>query len=298
MTTREVPLGIYLDEKRAAVEETLDGLLPEEDAPPETLHRAMRYSVFSGGKRLRPILAIASYGLLGGAGKAIAAPACATELVHTYSLIHDDLPAMDDDDLRRGRPTCHREFGEAAAILAGDALLTLAFEIVASEERLDAPSRLAVIRELAFANGSSGMVGGQVADLEGEGRDPSVEAIEFIHTRKTALPLRAAVRIGALAAGASGAPLEAMTTFGAKLGLAFQIADDILDVTGTAEEMGKAVGKDGARGKMTYPAVVGLDEARSKAEGLIDEASAALDGFGDDAWALRAIAEFVVRRRH
>ena len=298
MTSDSSRLDSYLKEKRGAVESALDGFLPPENTAPETLHRAMRYSVFSGGKRLRPILAMASYELLGGAGPEIAAPACAAELVHTYSLIHDDLPVMDDDDLRRGRPTCHREFGDATAILAGDALLTLAFEVVASEARVDPASRSEIVRELALANGSLGMVGGQVADLEGEGIRPSVDAIEFIHTRKTAMPLRAAVRIGALAAGASGRPLDSLTAFGEKLGLAFQIADDVLDMTGTAEEMGKAVGKDRARGKMTYPAAVGLDGARVRTAALIGEAIEALVAFGDDAWALRGIADFVLKRRH
>ena len=263
-------LSEYLDAKRAAVETALDAFLPPAGEPPARLHEAMRYSVFSGGKRLRPILALASFGLAGGEGDGALAPACALEFIHTYSLIHDDLPAMDDDDTRRGRPTCHRAFGEATAILAGDALLTLAFGIVAADGRLAPDRRAAVVRELAEANGSLGMAGGQEADLEAEGAEPSLEAIEFVHVRKTALPLAAAVRVGALAAGAGREDLEALTAFGRSAGLAFKIVDDLLDVTGTAEEMGKAVGKDVARGKMTYPGVVGIEESRRRARELVD----------------------------
>jgi len=205
---------------------------------------------------------------------------------------------MDDDDTRRGRPTCHKAFDEATAILAGDALLPLAFEIVAREERLTPERRLAVVAELAAANGLAGMVGGQVADMEGEGTAVTVEAVEFIHLNKTARPLRAAVLVGALAAGAPSDVVAALSTFGERMGLAFQIADDLLDVTGTEEEMGKAVGKDEGRGKLTYPAAVGVSGAAARAKELTDEALAALDVFGDRAWALREIARFVVERRN
>jgi geranylgeranyl pyrophosphate synthase len=280
------------------VEDALTRFLPDASTDPVRLSEAMRYSVFGGGKRLRPILALASFELTGGEGDAVLAPACATELIHTYSLIHDDLPAMDDDDTRRGRPSCHRAFDEATAVLAGDALLTLAFEIVAREDGLEPGARLSIINELASANGAAGMVGGQVADMEGEGAAPSIEGVEFIHMSKTARPLRAAVLVGAYAAAAQPDEVAALATFGEKMGLAFQIADDLLDVTGTAEEMGKAVGKDAAAGKLTYPAAVGVEAAGDKARELTDEALAALAPFGDGAWALREIASYVIARRN
>lgn len=291
-------LKAYLSGRREAVDAALERFLPSASAPTRKLNEAMRYSVFSGGKRLRPILALTAYELAGGEGDAVLAPACATELIHTYSLIHDDLPAMDDDDTRRGRPTCHKAFDEATAILAGDALLPLAFEIVAREGRLTPERRLAVVAELAAANGLAGMVGGQVADMEGEGTAVTIEAVEFIHLNKTARPLRAAVLVGALAAGAPPDGILALGVFGEKIGLAFQIADDLLDVTGTEEEMGKAVGKDEGRGKLTYPAAVGVSGATARAKELTEEALAALDVFGDRAWALREIARFVVERRN
>ena len=294
----ERSLKTYLSERRETVDAALERFLPSASAPTPKLLEAMRYSVFSGGKRLRPILALTAYELTGGEGDAVLAPACATELIHTYSLIHDDLPAMDDDDTRRGRPTCHKAFDEATAILAGDALLPLAFEIVAREGRLTPERRLAVVAELAAANGLGGMVGGQVADIEGEGTAVTIEAVEFIHLNKTARPLRAAVLVGALAAGAPPDGILALGVFGEKMGLAFQIADDLLDVTGTEEEMGKAVGKDEGRGKLTYPAAVGVSGATARAEELTEEAVAALDVFGDRAWALREIARFVVERRN
>ncbi|MBN2564288.1 MAG: polyprenyl synthetase family protein [Candidatus Eisenbacteria bacterium] len=289
-------LDAYLAGKRAIVERALGRFLPEADEPPERLHGAMRYSVFSGGKRLRPILAIASFELLGGSGDCILAPACATEMIHTYSLIHDDLPAMDDDDTRRGRPTCHRAFDEATAILAGDALLTLAFEIVATEERLAAGVRLAIAAELARANGHAGMAGGQAADLEGETRSPSLEMVDFIHSNKTAKPIRAAIRVGAFAAGAVEGDLSALSTFGERIGMAFQIADDLLDVLGSEQAVGKAVRKDAARGKQTYPAVAGVEASRAVACELLNESIESLDRFGEAAWPLRAIARFVVER--
>ncbi len=294
----ERSLKAYLSEQRDVIDAALERFLPDASSPSRKLHEAMRHSVFSGGKRLRPVLALTTYELAGGEGDAVLAPACATELIHTYSLIHDDLPAMDDDDTRRGRPTCHRAFGEATAILAGDALLTLAFEIVACEERLAPERRLSVVAELAAANGLAGMVGGQVADMEGERTAVTLEAVEFIHLNKTARPLRAAVLVGALAAGAPPDSILALGVFGEKMGLAFQIADDLLDVTGSEEEMGKAVGKDEGRGKLTYPAAVGVSGAAARARELMEKALAALDVFGDRAWALREIARFVVERRN
>lgn len=297
MTEAARDLGEYLASRREVVDRALERFLPGADTEPARLHEAMRYSVFSGGKRLRPILTIAAFDLAGGIGEAALAAACATELIHTYSLIHDDLPAMDDDDLRRGRPTCHRAFDEPLAVLAGDALVTLAFEIVARERSLPAGARLAIIEELARANGSAGMVGGQAADVASEGRSATVESVEFIHARKTAAPLAAAVAVGGLAAGAGEGELAALSAYGRSVGLAFQIADDVLDVTGSEEEVGKAVGKDLAAGKLTYPGAVGLEAARARARELVEEAVSALDAFGDEAWTLRAIARFVVERR-
>lgn len=292
-------LEIYLDEKRRVVEDGLETFLAARPGEHARLQEAMRYSVFSGGKRLRPILAIAAYEIAGGvAVEGILAPACATELVHTYSLVHDDLPAMDDDAMRRGKPSNHAAYGDALAILAGDALLTLAFDIVASAGSIRTERRALVLTELARANGWLGMVGGQAADIEGEGAVPSVEAVEFIHLRKTAMPIAAAVRIGGIAAGAPPGTLEGLSAYGRAIGLAFQITDDILDIDGTAEAMGKAVGKDLARGKMTYPGVVGIEAARARVSDLVDGAVCALAPFGERAWALRAIAAFIRDRRH
>lgn len=289
-------LAAYLAGKRETVESALERFMPPADMPPVRLHRAMRHSMFSGGKRLRPILAVASFELLGGSGDGILAPACATEMIHTYSLIHDDLPAMDDDDLRRGRPTCHRAFDEATAVLAGDALLTLAFGIVAGESRLTHEARTAIIAELADANGHAGMVGGQMADLAGEGAQATAESVDFIHTRKTGRPLEAAVVVGGVAGGAGAEELAALRAYGSSMGLAFQIADDLLDVTGSEERMGKAVGKDAARGKQTYPSVAGVEGSRERARELLGEALASLEGFGGEALPLRAIARFIVER--
>jgi len=287
----------YLEVRRAAVEEALEGLLPSTKTPPARLHEAMRYSVFSGGKRLRPILALASCELVGGDALLATAPGCACELVHTYSLIHDDLPAMDDDDLRRGRATSHKVYGEALAILAGDALLTTAFEVAGRAEGLDDGRRAEIVRILARANGSVGMVGGQAADMEPPSTGDAVADVTFIHTMKTAMPIVAAVDVGAVAGGAGEQERDRLRTYGENLGLAFQIADDLLDVTGTEEEMGKAVGKDAAGGKLTYPGAVGVEAAASRARELIEEAVSVIVGFQGDPWALTEIARYVVRRR-
>jgi geranylgeranyl diphosphate synthase, type II len=293
---RAPSLSTYLAEKRAAVERALDNFMPASDAVPARLHGAMRHSVFSGGKRLRPILALSAFEVLEGSGDAVMAPACATELIHTYSLIHDDLPSMDDDETRRGRPTCHRAFDEATAILAGDALLTLAFEIVMGEDRLEPERRVAIAEELSRANGHAGMAGGQAVDLESEGLPPSIDLVRYIHTHKTGEPIRAAVLVGALAAGADAEGISALSAYGERIGMAFQIADDLLDETGTEESMGKAVRKDAARGKQTYPAVAGIEGSRAAASALLEEALAALSRFGAGAWPLRAIARYIVER--
>ena len=232
MTTGKGDLKALLAARRVEIERALEEYLPSVDTAPSRLHEAMRYSVFSGGKRLRPILGLLSCEVSGGDPARAMVCCCSTELVHTYSLIHDDLPSMDDDDLRRGRPTCHKAFDEATAILAGDALLTLAFELVATDGALESERRVAVARELARANGSQGMVGGQVADMEGEGSEPTIEAVHYIHTHKTAVPLEAAVRIGGIAAGADEVAMARLGIYGRAIGLSFQIADDLLNIDG------------------------------------------------------------------
>jgi geranylgeranyl diphosphate synthase, type II len=294
-----VNLEAYLADRHALVESALErALAPREGVPPR-LHEAMRYAVLSGGKRVRPILALA-------ACEAVPAPAvralpfgCAIELVHAYSLVHDDLPAMDDDELRRGRPTVHVVYGEALAILAGDALLTEAFRLAAEGARgtgIDPTRALDLIAALATAAGAAGMVGGQVADLEAEGRGADLAAVESIHRRKTAALIAAAVEAGAVAGNADGARRAALLEYGQALGLAFQVADDILDATAPTAVTGKRVGGDAAHGKATYPAVLGIDGARGVARELLGRCRAAADTLGEAAEPLRAIATFVVER--
>jgi geranylgeranyl diphosphate synthase type II len=256
----------------------------------------MRYAVLAGGKRLRPILVLAAAEACGGNPQAALPAAVAVEFVHCYSLVHDDLPSMDDDDLRRGRPTCHRAFGEALAILAGDALLTLAFDLLVSH----APDKglgAVLVGELAQAAGHRGMVAGQVTDILSEGTAPSAELIDYIHRHKTAALFRAAVRLGGLAVAARPKHVQALTTYGERLGLAFQIADDILDVTSSAAELGKATRKDLARGKLTYPGLMGLARARQAAEQLAEEAVASVEEFGERARLLVELARFAVSRK-
>jgi geranylgeranyl diphosphate synthase, type II len=278
----------------------LDRLVPPEDAPPGDLHRAMRYSLFAGGKRLRPALCIAAGELFDAEEAEVLPVACALEMIHTYSLVHDDLPAMDDDDLRRGRPTCHTVFGEAMAILSGDALLTNAFRVLADVGVTDrnVARRMRIIGEISRAAGSAdGMVGGQVLDLAAEGQQIAAEALDRMHEAKTGALLTASVVTGAIAGGAGEPELERLGRFGRALGLAFQIADDVLDVTATEAELGKTPGKDRAAHKATYPALYGIDGSLARARGLADEAVAALEGFGPAAGPLREIACFVVERR-
>jgi geranylgeranyl diphosphate synthase type II len=286
----------FLERARRFVEERLDKLLPPETAPPGQLHKAMRYSLFAGGKRLRPALVLASAEALGGAFGDAAPVACAVELIHTYSLIHDDLPAMDNDDLRRGRPTCHMVFGEALAILAGDALLTLAFQGLAECKRRNRVA--AIVRSLAGAAGCDGMVGGQVLDIEAEARPASVDVVREIHRRKTAALIAACCEAGALACGASLKQTELMKAFGVKIGLAFQILDDILDQTSSPEQLGKTPGKDQKAGKATFPAVVGLEESRAEAQRLVSSALDDLLIFGERARVLGDLARFVVERKN
>ena len=295
-------LKIYLKERCALVDEALDRFLPKEIKLPHSVHKAMRYSVFAGGKRVRPILMLAACDAVGGdVGRAMPA-ACAMEMIHTYSLIHDDLPAMDDDDFRRGSPTNHKVFGEAIAILAGDALLTEAFKLTSDirlAEGCDPSALLAVIHEIATSAGSAGMVGGQVIDMESEGRKGiDLPTVQYIHTHKTGALIKASVVSGALLGGASGKQLAAVTRYGEAVGLAFQIADDILDIEGTTEEIGKDSGSDQARGKATYPAVIGVAAAKEAAHGMMDEALRSLKIFGTEADPLREIARYIVQRKN
>ena len=290
-------LDAYLRSRRELVDAALDERLPTEHTRPAILHRALRYSVLGSGKRVRPILCIASSEAVGGSVAAALLPAAAIEILHTYTLVHDDLPAMDDDDLRRGRPTSHKMFGEANAILAGDALLTMAFEWLAECEAPSPypPNQLAL--ELARAAGSQGVIGGQVEDLAAEGRDPTADLVDYIHRQKTAALIRAATRIGSIAGGADAEQLEALTNYGEDIGLAFQIADDILNETSTHEALGKGAGTDKARGKMTYVAVHGLDKARAHARELVDKAISELEGAGIASEPLTAIARYITDRK-
>jgi geranylgeranyl diphosphate synthase type II len=286
---------IALQQKR--VDAALERWVPAESVDPATIHRAMRYSLFAGGKRMRPVLAIAAAEAVADEPAGIESAACSLELIHTYSLIHDDLPALDNDDLRRGRPTCHKVFGDAMAILAGDALLTLAFEVLAKLECVDAERRIALVRELATASGTvGGMIGGQVNDIEGEGKFPTAHLLESIHRAKTGALLCASVRMGAIYAGADEHQLNALTRFGEHIGLAFQIVDDILDVEQSSEALGKTAGKDAQQQKITFPAVYGLERSHSMAEQERIQAHVALQPFDDRADRLRQIADYVVRR--
>ncbi|MHB8058316.1 MAG: polyprenyl synthetase family protein [Desulfuromonadaceae bacterium] len=295
-------LKVYMKEQCARVDAALDRFLPRETVLPHTLHKAMRYSVFAGGKRVRPILLLAACQAVGGDTKRAVPAACAMEMIHTYSLIHDDLPAMDDDDFRRGNPTSHKVFGEAIAILAGDALLTEAFRLISDPTftgGCEPSGLLAVIHEIAACAGSHGMVGGQVIDMESEGQQEiDLATVQYIHTHKTGALIKASVVAGAILGGAAGQQLAAITRYGEAAGLAFQIADDILDIEGTTEEIGKDAGSDEARGKATYPAAIGLSAAKGEAQAMMDEALRALDVFGPEADALREIARYIVQRRN
>ncbi len=286
-------------ERTAQVEEYLDRYLPPESTPPETISRAVRYSLFAGGKRLRPLLVLSAAEAVGGSVADALPAAAAFEMIHTYSLIHDDLPAMDDDSLRRGRPTSHVVFGEAIAILAGDALQSHAFALLADSPppcRVPAERRLRAVAELASAAGAGGMVGGQVLDLESEGRPADAEALERIHRHKTGALIRAAARVGAIVSGASEDDLHRLTRFAEEAGLAFQIVDDILDVEGSAATLGKSAGKDEKAGKATYPQVLGIDNARRKAEELLSSALDRLEPFGAAGHSLAELAERMIRR--
>jgi geranylgeranyl diphosphate synthase, type II len=287
----------YLARQQQLVDAELGRLVPSEDTPPATIHRAMRYSLFAGGKRIRPILCIeAARAVSDSADDAIAA-ACSLELIHTYSLIHDDLPALDNDDYRRGKLTNHKVFGDAMAILAGDSLLTLAFQVLA---QLDAPDsrKTRMIAELSTAAGTvGGMIGGQVADLEGEGKTPNAQLLETIHRAKTGALLRASLRLGAIHAGASDEQYAALSCYGEHVGLAFQIVDDILDVEESSEALGKTAGKDAQQQKITFPAVYGLDDSRRMAAEECKRAHQTLEPFANRAARLHELADMIVQRK-
>ncbi len=292
-------INSYLSKKKAVVDTVLDKLVPPAKMFPTSVHEAMRYSLFAGGKRVRPILAIAAAEALGARTSGLLPLAGSLELIHTYSLIHDDLPAMDDDDFRRGRPTCHKVYGEAIAILAGDGLLNRAFEVLSDPRRTKAvpASRLIVIiKEISAASGVLGMVGGQVVDMESEGREIDFPTLEYIHTRKTGALIRASVRVGAIYAKASEKRLKALTRYGELAGLSFQIVDDILDITGTREEIGKNVGSDLKKGKRTFPSFFGLEGSRQRANEVADKAIYALRDFDHKADPLRELAKYIVKR--
>lgn len=288
-------LQAYLRERRERIDAELERLLPPDGDPPGKIHAAVRHSVFAGGKRIRPILALAAAEACGRPG-GVETAACALECIHTYSLIHDDLPALDNDDLRRGKPTCHKAYGEAVAILAGDTLLTFAFELLAGLESPES-TRVALCAELARAAGArDGMIAGQIADLAAEGQRPEAAALDFIHRAKTASLIRASARFGALCADAPADRYEGLSAYGGQIGLAFQIVDDILDVVSSSEELGKTAGKDVGQRKATFPALYGIEESRRRAEACRRSAHAALEGFGSEAWALRGIADLIVDR--
>jgi geranylgeranyl diphosphate synthase type II len=284
----------YLAELKGAVDVCLDRLLPPENLEPATMHKAMRYSVFAGGKRVRPILILAAGESLGGNRDTLLHLGATVEMMHTYSLIHDDLPALDNDDLRRGLPTCHKVFGEAMAILAGDALMTRCYQVLAELPGVSDSVRLAVLREIAYATGTvEGMIGGQVVDLESEGKPVVASVLDYIHRSKTGALLTACTRCGALASGADAEQLRALTEYGRKIGLAFQVIDDILDVTMSSEQLGKTAGKDEKVKKATYPALYGVEASRRKARELIRDAATEIQNLGSGAEILRELARYV-----
>jgi len=287
-----------LEEGRLLADDALERLLPPATQYPPSIHQAMRHSVFAGGKRLRPILCMEAAQMVQGCvPTGVEELGAALEMLHTYSLIHDDLPALDNDDLRRGRPTCHKAFGEATAILAGDALQTLAYEVLAKLQAA-AEARVAIIAEIAHATGTiDGMIGGQMMDLEAEHTRPDGQTLEYIHRSKTGALLTASVVAGGIYAGANDAQIAKLREFGQNIGLAFQIVDDVLDVTQTSEQLGKTAGKDKAEEKATYPALFGIEASLRKADDLVAKASAALDSFGERAEALRELAHFLVQRK-
>ena len=293
-------LKAYLNERRAIVEQALQGILPVPEGPAADIVGAMGYSLFAGGKRLRPILCIAGAEAAGGEAKDVLPVACAIELIHTYSLIHDDLPVMDDDDMRRGKPTSHKVFGEAVALLAGDGLLTKAFHVMTGPDlvnRARPDALLAVIGLIAQAAGYEGMVGGQVVDIQSEGMEVGPSIVEFIHTRKTAALISASVVSGAILVGAAEDQVKALTSYGQNIGLAFQVSDDILDIEGDSQELGKNVGSDTRQEKITYPAILGLKRSKQIQKELVEQAIEFLAPFDHRAEPLRHIAKYIIERR-
>ncbi len=291
----------YLEQKREEVDRFLETIIPTVETAPTTLHESMRYSLFAGGKRIRPILAIAAAEAVGAPSRAILPVASSLELIHTYSLIHDDLPAMDNDDYRRGKLTNHKVYGEAMAILAGDALLTLAFELCSRRDLLnglDALHQVQIIHELAQGAGNLGMVGGQVLDIQAENKAINLSTLQAIHAHKTGMLIRAAVRMGAIVSAATPAQLEHLTLYAEDAGLAFQIADDVLNVTGTREELGKNANTDAQRGKKTYPTFYGVEGARTLAAQCTDRAICRLQTFDAKADPLRELARYITARRN
>jgi len=288
----------YLAVRQKEVDRALDRFLPKASTRPATIHKAMRYSLFAGGKRLRPILCLSAAEACGGRIGTALPLACAVECIHTYSLIHDDLPSMDNDDLRRGRPTCHKIFGDGIAVLAGDALLTIAFEIVSRAKPTSRYTMSILLREIAVAAGSQKLIAGQVADLEAEGHKTDRAQLRYIQENKTAAILTTTVRLGAMSANADAKKLSAITNYGRALGLAFQIIDDILDVTQTSEKLGKSAGKDVAAKKATYPAVIGLKKSRAEAKRLTRQAHNALSIFGEKTETLHALANYLLEREY
>ena len=299
----------YLEEKKEIVDLALEKYFPsqpgsiEGEVIPASLHKAIRYSLFAGGKRIRPILSMAAFESVGGKGDTILPFSCALELIHTYSLIHDDLPALDNDDYRRGNPTCHKVFGEAIGILAGDALLTEAFRLMTNQVIQEFSLRngrlaLDVIHQVAQAAGVFGMVGGQVVDIESEGKGVDFPTLQYIHTHKTGALILVSVRVGAMLGGANKETLKALTRFGEGIGLTFQIADDILNVEGKAALLGKKTGSDLSRKKATYPSLFGLEESKRRAKELVTSAVEAIRSFGSEAEPLREIAWFILSREY
>ena len=291
----------YLREKKKIIDSALEHYFPKDTDFPLSLRQAIRHSLFAGGKRIRPILAIATFDAAGGKGNAILPFACALEMIHTYSLIHDDPPAIDDDDFRRGKPTCHKVFGEAIAILTGDALLTEAFQLMTHGDHVHGivcgeKGVLDLVNRVAQAAGISGMVGGQVIDIESEGKEVDFATLQYIHTHKTGAMIRVSVQTGARLGGVESEAFNAFTRYGERIGLAFQIADDVLDVEGDTERLGKNVGSDQEKKKATYPALLGMEESKKRARELMGLAIESLNPFGTEADPLRAIARFIVAR--
>ncbi len=300
-TTDSMDITKYLEQKRIEVDRFLDQVIPPAATPPTTLHESMRYSLMAGGKRVRPILTIAAAEAVGSSPTtALMTVACSLELIHTYSLIHDDLPSMDNDDFRRGKPTNHKVYGEAMAILAGDALLTMAFDLISRPDLMkgsDPVRQVRIIQELGYGSGNIGMVGGQVFDIQAENKDIDLPTLQNIHKHKTGMLIRAAVRMGAVVAGANDRQLADMTGYAEEIGLAFQIADDVLNVTGTREELGKNPNTDAERGKKTYPTFYGVEGARKLADDCVSRAIERLGAFGPSADPLRNLARYITSRR-